>query len=170
VQKGSLKYIDILKQVSEGKSSTALGNIVGAPYVTSLLPPAPNQKPSPGQKSPKGYEPDNPNNYPPNLDFVMSGLHYKLRPDEAIVLIGQSPPPSVYYSCISYLALVENKPEKDYRDAVTDGDFCTGLYHFIGASMGDQSNTLSGLIILPMEPPETLLTQQQLSLPLPTKE
>jgi hypothetical protein len=31
VQEGSLQYIDILKLVSEGKSSTALGNIVGAP-------------------------------------------------------------------------------------------------------------------------------------------
>ncbi len=51
----------------------------------------------------------------------MPGLHYKLCPDEAIVLIGQSPPPAVCYSCRSYLALVENKPEKDYRDAVVNG-------------------------------------------------
>ena len=29
VQKGSLRYIDILKLASEGKSDTALGNIVG---------------------------------------------------------------------------------------------------------------------------------------------
>ncbi|MGI5935856.1 MAG: hypothetical protein ACOX7I_03490 [Oscillospiraceae bacterium] len=143
VQEGSLQYIDILKLVSEGKSSTALGNIVGAPYATYLLPPAPNQMPSPGQRPPKGYEPHNPNNYPPNLDFVMPGLHYKLRPDEAIVLIGQTPPPSVYFCFRSYLALIENKPEKDYRDAVTAGDCCTGFYHFIGASMGDQINNYS---------------------------
>lgn len=62
MQKGSLKYIDILKLVSEGKSSMALGNIVGAPYAAYLLPP-----------------------------------------------------PSAYFSFRSYLALVENKPEKDYR-------------------------------------------------------
>lgn len=143
VQKGTLQYIDILKLASEGKSSTALGNIVGAPYATCLLPPAPNQEPSPGQRPPKGYDHDDPNNYPPNLDFIMPGLHYKLRPDEAIVLIGQTPPPSVYFSLRSYLALVENKPGKDYRDAVTAGDSCTGFYHFIGASMGDQINNYS---------------------------
>lgn len=43
----------------------------------------------------------------------------------------------------SYLALVENKPEKDYRDTVTAGNHCTGYYHFIGASMGDQINNYS---------------------------
>jgi disulfide oxidoreductase YuzD len=143
VQEGSLQYIDILKLVSEGKSSTALGNIVGAPYATYLLPPAPNQMPSPGQRPPKDYEPDNPNNYPPNLDFIMPGLHYKLRPDEAIVLIGQTPPQSAYFGFISYLALVENKPGKDYRDTVTAGDRRTGFYHFIGASLGDQINNYS---------------------------
>lgn len=140
VQKGSIQYIDILKLVSEGKSSTALGNIVGAPYATYLLPPAPNQMPSPGQRPPKGYDPDNSNNYPSNLDFIKPGLHYKLRPDEAIVLIGQTPPPSAYFCFRSYLALVENKPKKDYRDAVTAGDRRTGFYHFIGASLGDQIN------------------------------
>ena len=143
VQEGKLQYIDILKLVSEGKSPTALGNIVGAPYATYLLPPAPNQMPSPGQRPPKAYDPDNPNNYPPNLDFIKPGLHYKLRPDEAIVLIGQTPPPSVYFCFRSYLALVENKPEKNYRNAVTAGEHRTGYYHFIGASLGDQINNYS---------------------------
>ncbi len=138
VQEGSLRYIDILKLVSEGKSDTALGNIVGAPYAICLLPPAPNQEPSPGQRPPRGYDPDDPNNYPPNLDIITPGSHYKLRPDEAIVLIGQTPPPSVYFSFRSYLALVKNKPEKDYCDTVTAGNCYTGFYHYIGASMGDQ--------------------------------
>jgi disulfide oxidoreductase YuzD len=140
VQEGKIQYIDILKLVSEGKCSSALGNIVGAPYATYILPPAPNQMPSPAQRPPKGYDPDNPSNYPPNLDFVQTGVHYKLRSDEAIVLIGQTPPPSAYFCFRSYLALVENKPEKDYRDKVTDGDDLTGYYHFIGASLGDQIN------------------------------
>ncbi|MGI6202825.1 MAG: hypothetical protein ACOYID_05415 [Eubacteriales bacterium] len=55
VQEGSIQYIDIQKLVSEGKSSTALGNIVGAPYATYLLPPAPNQMPSPGQSPQTGF-------------------------------------------------------------------------------------------------------------------
>lgn len=138
VQKGSLRYIDILKLASEGKADTALGNIVGAPYATYLLPPAPNQKPSPGQRPPSDYDPYDPNNYPPNLDFITQGLHYKLRPDEAIVLIGLTPPPSVYFGFKSYLALVKNKMKKSYSNEVTTGNPCTGFYHYIGASLGDQ--------------------------------
>jgi len=147
VQEGSLQYIDILKLVSEGKSSSAFGNIVGAPYATFLLPPAPNQKPSRGQKPPKGYDPGNPNNYPPNLDS------------------------SVYFCFKSYLALVKNKPEKDYWDAITAGDRSTSFYHFIGASMGDQINNYSVWTEnTPYGAPGSHLTLQQLSLPLLTEK
>lgn len=111
---------------------------MGAPYATYILPPSPNQMPSSGQNPPKGFDPKNPDHFPPNLDFIMPGLHYKLRPDEAIVLIRQTPPPSAYFCFKSYLALVENKPEKDYWKDVTTGDQYTGFYHFIGASLGDQ--------------------------------
>ncbi|TMW71274.1 hypothetical protein FGB90_13090 [Alteribacter natronophilus] len=138
VQEGTLRYIDILQLASEGKVSTAFGNIVGAPYAAYLLPPAPNQEPSPGQRPPKGYNPEDPQNYPANLDYIEPGVNYKLRPDEAIVLIGQTPPPTVYFSFRSYLSFVENKPAKDYSDTVTTGDQHTGFYHFIGASLGDQ--------------------------------
>lgn len=140
VQEGSLRYIEILKLASEGKSSTALGNIVGAPYATYILPPAPDQELSSERRLPVIYDPDSPDKYPPNLDFILPGLHYKLRPDEAIILIGQTPPPAVYFSFRSYLTFVENKPHKDYSDTITAGNPCTGFYHFIGASMGDQIN------------------------------
>ncbi len=140
VQEGSLRYIDILKLASEGKTSTALGNIVGAPYATYILPPAPDQELSSEQRLPVVFDPANPDKYPPNLDFILPGLHYKLRPDEAIVLIGQTPPSSVYFCFRSYLALVQNKPDKDYSDAITAGNPITGFYHFIGASLGDQIN------------------------------
>jgi hypothetical protein len=116
-----------------------LGNIVGAPYATCILPPAPNQMPSSGQRPSKDYDSDH-RHYPPNVDFVMPEVHYKLRPDEAIVLIGQTPPPAVYFGFRSYLALVENKPDKDYRDTVTAGDSRKGYYHFIGAGLGDRIN------------------------------
>jgi hypothetical protein len=138
VQKGRLSYIDILKLASEGIVDTTFANNAGAPYAAYLLPPAPNQEPSPGQRSPKGYDPDDPNHYPANIDYVAPGVNYKLRPDEAIVLIGQTPPAAVYFSFRSYLGFVQNKPEKDYSNSVTTGDSSTGLYHFIGASMGDQ--------------------------------
>ncbi|WP_297429554.1 hypothetical protein [Clostridium sp.] len=111
VQEGKLSYLDILKLASEGKVDTAFGNNAGAPYASYLLPPAPNQEPSPGQRPPKGYKPENPNNYPPNINYVAPGVNYKLRPDEAIVLIGKTPPPAVYFSFRSYLGFVQNKPE-----------------------------------------------------------
>jgi hypothetical protein len=138
VQKGSISYIDILKLASEGKVDTCFGNNAGVPYAVYILPPAPNQDPCQGQKPPKGYDPCNPCNYPPNICYAAPGIDYKLRPDESIVLIGQTPPPVVYFGFRSYVGFIENKRNKDYSNAVTAGNNRTGFYHFIGASLGDQ--------------------------------
>lgn len=140
VQEGKLSYIDILKLCSENKVGSCLGNNVGVPYASCLLPPAPNQDPSEGQEPPVGYNPDNPNNYPANIDYIAPGFTYKLRPDEAIVLIGRTPPPALYYSFRSYLGFVENKQEKDYSEYITAGNDYTGFYHQIFASLGDSLN------------------------------
>lgn len=140
VQQGKLSYIDILKLCSEGIVDNCLGNNVGAPYAACLLPPAPNQNPSKGQASPIGYNPDNPNNYPANIDYLAPGLTFKLRPDEAVVLIGITPPPVLYYCFRSYLAFIKNKPEKDYSEYIMAGNDYTGFYHMIFASLGDQLN------------------------------
>lgn len=143
VQEGKFSYVDILKLCSEDKVDSCLGNNAGAPYVSCFLPPAPNQNPAPGQEPPKGYNPEDPKNYPANIDFIAPGLTYKLRPDEAIVLIGQTPPPACYFSFRSYLGFVENKPEKDYSEYITTGNDNTGLYHLIFASLGDALNNFS---------------------------
>lgn len=143
VQEGELKYIDILKLVSEGVVDNAMGNHAGAPYSPVLIPPAPNQHPSEGQKPPIGYTPDDPTNFPANLNYVAPGFTFKLRPDEAIVLIGQTPPPAVYFSFRSYLGFVENKPGKDYSGEITAGDAETGFYHGIFGSLGDQLNNFN---------------------------
>ncbi len=140
VQEGKLSYIDIIKLCSEGKADSALGNNVGAPYAACLLPPAPNQDPSEGQEPPIGYNPDSPNNYPASIDYIAPGVNTKLRPDEAVVLIGRTPPPVLYYCFRSYVGFVENKPEKDYSKYITAGDDYTGFYHMIFASLGDQLN------------------------------
>ncbi|MCB2324041.1 hypothetical protein LGL55_25040 [Clostridium tagluense] len=140
VQEGKLKYVDILKLVSEGIIDTGFANNAGAPYASYLLPPAPNQDPSPAQKPPKGYNPQGTNNYPANIEYTAPGLDYKLRADEAIVLIGKTPPPAYNFSYRSYLGFVENEPSKDYSDTITAGNSSTGFYHNIGASMGDQIN------------------------------
>ena len=60
IQKGELRYLDILKLVSEGVVDNAQGNHAGAPYSVTLLPPAPNQHPSKGQKPAIGYDADAP--------------------------------------------------------------------------------------------------------------
>lgn len=139
VQEGKVSYIDILKLCSEGKVDSCLGNNVGAPYAVCLLPPAPNQEPSEGQEPPIG-NPDNPNKCPANIDYIAPGFASKLRPDEAIVLIGKTPPPALYYCFRSYVGFVENKPEKDYSEYITAGNANTGFYHMIFASLGDQLN------------------------------
>ncbi|MDP4146914.1 MAG: hypothetical protein Q8936_20980 [Bacillota bacterium] len=140
VQEGKLQHVDILKVVSLGIIDTAFANNAGAPYATYLLPPAPNQDPAPAQKPPKGYIPNGTDNYPANIEYAAPGLDYKLRADEAIVLIGKTPPPAYNFSYRSYLGFVENEPSKDYSDTITAGNEHTGFYHNIGASMGDQIN------------------------------
>ncbi|MCX8128470.1 MAG: hypothetical protein N3I35_00010 [Clostridia bacterium] len=142
VQEGELKYIDILKLASEGKVPSCFGNNANAPYAVLTLPPAPNQDPAEGQEPPIGYDSNNPNNYPANINPILPGATFKLRPDEAIVLIGQTPPPAYYFSFRSYRGLVENQPEKDYSNAITAGNNYTGFYHMLFASLGDTVNNL----------------------------
>ncbi|WP_237664876.1 hypothetical protein [Sutcliffiella horikoshii] len=137
VQEGQLNYVDILKLASEGLVPSCFGNNANAPYAVLTLPPAPNQDPTVGQEPPIGYQSNNPANYPANINLILPGATFKLRPDEAIVLIGQTPPPAYYFSFRSYLGLVENKPGKDYSDAITTGNDVTGYYHMIFASLGD---------------------------------
>jgi hypothetical protein len=140
VQEGKLSYVDIIRLCSEGKVDSCLGNNVGAPYAVCFLPPAPNQDPSEGQEPPIGYNPYNYNNYPANIDYLAPGFSSKLRPDEAIVLIGITPPPALYYCFRSYIGFIENKPEKDYSEYITTGNDYTGFYHMIFSSLGDQLN------------------------------
>lgn len=143
VQQGSLRYVDILKLCSEGKVDSCLGNHAGAPYASYFLPPAPTQDPSEEQEPPVGYDPDDPDNYPANIDYIGPGFTYKLRPDEAIVMIGRAPPPAYYFGFRSYLGFVQNKPDKDYSGVFTVGNDYTGVYHRVWASLGDTLNNFS---------------------------
>ncbi|SES10616.1 hypothetical protein [Salipaludibacillus aurantiacus] len=137
VQEGLLRYEDILKLCSLGIIEDCFGNHAGAPYALYLLPPAPNQNPSKGQRPPKGYDPQNPDNYPANIAYLSPGANFKLRPDEAIVLVGKTPPPAYYFSFRSYISFVQNKPEKDYSDYLTVGNEEIGEYHRLLNSLGD---------------------------------
>jgi hypothetical protein len=143
VQQGALRYIDILKLCSEGKVDSCLGNHAGAPYASYFLPPSPGQDPSPGEVPPVGYDPADPNNYPANISYIEPGVNFKLRPDEAIVMIGLTPPPACYFGFRSYVGFVQNKPEKDYSHVFTIGDAYTGVYHRVWGSLGDTLNNFN---------------------------
>lgn len=143
VQEGDYKMIDILKLCSEGWLKYCFGNNAGFPYLAYLLPPAPGQKPSRGQKPPVGFDPHDPNNFPANIDFIPPGITYKLRPDEAILFVGKTPPQARYFSYRSYVGFVANKPGKDYSDVFTLDTGEGGFYHRVFASLGDPLNHLN---------------------------
>lgn len=119
-----------------------MGNHAGAPYASCILPPAPGQDPCEGQPPHVGYVPDDPHNCQANICFAIPGLAYKLRPDEAVLIIGKTPPPARYFSFRSYVIFVENKPYKDYSQEFTVGDETTGVYHRVFASLGDSLHNL----------------------------
>ncbi|MFW6035446.1 MAG: hypothetical protein ACOCRZ_04255 [Halothermotrichaceae bacterium] len=143
VQEGKLGYIDMLKLCSEGKVDSCLGNHAGAPYAAYILPPAPEQSSCQGRNSSGSYKNNRHSRYPANIDYITPGFTYKLRPDEAIVMIGRTPPPAIYFSYRSYLGFAQNNIGKDYSDVFTTGDEYTGIYHRIFASLGDSLNNFN---------------------------
>ena len=143
VQEGELRRIDVLKLCSLGYLKYCFGNNAGFPYLAYLLPPAPKQHPSQGQQPPKDYDPDDPENAVANPDFAPPGISYKLRPDEALVMVGRTPPRARYFSYRSYVGFVGNKPGKDYSEVFTTGNDTVGRYHRVFASLGDPINHLT---------------------------
>jgi hypothetical protein len=81
VQEGKLTAFDIVKLCCSGALASCLANNAGAPYKVYFLPPAPDQTV--------------PNSVP---------WAYCLRPDEAIVLVGRTPPTAAYFSYETFLA------------------------------------------------------------------
>ena len=143
VQEGRVGKLNVLELCSAGYVNYCFGNNAGFPYAVYILPPSPGQDPSPLQAPPIGYDPDSAGNYPANLGTIPAGMTYKLRPDEAIVLIGTTPPEARYFSFRSYLGFVENKSGKDYTGTPTFGDDEIGWYHRIYCSLGDPLNHLN---------------------------
>ncbi|MCX6555681.1 MAG: hypothetical protein NTZ12_11830 [Candidatus Aminicenantes bacterium] len=143
VQEGEMRRIDILKLCSLGYLKYCFGNNAGFPYLAHLLPPAPNQFPSQGQKPPVDFDPNNPDNAVANPDFAPPGISYKLRPDEAIIMVGRTPPHARYFSYRSYVGFVGNKAGKDYSSVFTTGNDTVGYYHRVFASLGDPLNHLT---------------------------
>jgi hypothetical protein len=85
VQLGGLKTLNVYDLVDAGILFSCNGNNPGAPYKAYVLPPAP------GQALPNIF-----------ADRTNMSIAYRLRPDEAIVFIGKTPPECTYYSYQSF--------------------------------------------------------------------
>ena len=81
-----LQTLDVIRLCSEGYLSSCYGNNAGFPYMTTMLAHLEGQ-------AVFGDE------------VVLGGkaVNYRLRPDEALVLIGTTPPPCAYFSYRSYV-------------------------------------------------------------------
>ena len=109
VQDGILYEFDTLKLASEGKLLTCFGNNAGSVYLILNLPPAPEQDAAEGNQD-RGWEGEKPSAYdapeienaPANPYFSPAGMHFKLRQDEAVVLVTRLPDPCKYWSFIAY--------------------------------------------------------------------
>lgn len=95
VQDGEYGFTDAIALCNAGVIQTCQGNNVGAPYLAYKLPPAP------GQTIPN-----------PFADERGLSLIYRLRPDEAILQIGYTPPRATYFSYQSYLAFRYDPAQK----------------------------------------------------------
>ena len=146
VQDGVLYEFDTLKLASEGKLLTCFGNNAGSAYLILNLPPAPEQDAASGDPE-RGWDPELPSayddseveNFPANPYFSPAGIHFKLRQDEAVVVITRLPDPCKYWSFIAYDMFVAQQVGKDYSKEAGFfgiGDEASGLYHTVFGSIG----------------------------------
>lgn len=147
VQDGVLYEFDTLKLASEGKLLTCFGNNAGSAYLILNLPPAPEQDAAQGDPD-RGWDPELPCAYddpdvvnaPANPYFSPAGMHFKLRQDEAVVVITKLPDKCKYWSFIAYDMFVEQQEGKNYSNQkgfFGIGNEETGLYHTIFGSIGE---------------------------------
>ncbi len=151
VQEGHFEYMDTIALASQGKLISCFGNNAGSGYLVPMIPPAPNQDAAPatemGNFSWPAEEPSalydaSAENAPANPYFSPVGWTYKLRQDEAVVLVGTLPPECKYFSLINYVFSSAVKPGKTYgeRSFFQYGSAEAGVYHPVFASMGEPVN------------------------------
>lgn len=150
VQNGQFIELDTIELASQGKLMSCFGNNAGSVYTVFQLPAAPEQDNAKGNPE-RGWTDeaatiyDNPDieNYPANPFFSPAGWEYKLRSDEALILITQLPPECKYYSFINYVMFTEEKQGKDYsaeKGYFQVGNEEVGFYHPIFGSIGSSVN------------------------------
>ena len=153
VQKGKLYEFDTLRLASEGKLLTCFGNNAGSTYLILNLPPAPNQNAAPGNPE-RGWEGelesayDDPDveNAPENPYFSPAGMAFKMRQDEAVVIVTTLPEACKYWSFIAYDMFARQMEGKDYSNEKAYfgfGNDESGYYHTVFASIGWPVNLLN---------------------------
>jgi len=95
IQQGSINLLNAIHLYAAGYQSDCNGNNANYPYLRTQTPPCPDV--SSASSIP---------------------LFYTMRPDEAFVLIGQTPPPCTYYSYRSYLYSRYYEDESPHRQKV----------------------------------------------------
>ena len=150
VQQGVFYEFDTVKLASQGKLLSCFGNNAGSAYLVFSLPAAPDQDTSLGSEKlgwpdeiSSAYDDPDIENAPANPYFAPGGWEYKLRQDEAIVLITPLPEECKYYSFINYIMFTEDKPGKNYQGLpgmFSVGNEATGIYHPIFGSVGNSVN------------------------------
>ena len=153
VQNGYLYEFETLKLASEGKLLTCFGNNAGSTYLILNLPAAPDQDAAPGNEE-RGWDPemesafDDPDveNYPQNPYFSPAGMAFKMRQDEAVIIITTLPEKCKYWSFIAYDMFAKQLEGKDYSNEKAYfgfGNDESGYYHSIFASIGSPVNLLN---------------------------
>jgi len=92
VQEGELTTLDLVKLCCTGVIASCFANNAGAPYKVTVVPQAPDQT------------------VPSSLPWG-----YRLRPDEALVLVGRTPPRAAYFSYQTFVAVRYFETEKARR-------------------------------------------------------
>lgn len=131
VQEGSYVKVDAIELLNQGVLKTANAQNAGNPYFSYALPMAPGQV-YPNEVAAPGH----PGKY----------LGYRLQPDEALLLIGRTPPEEQYFSYRSFL--------------VTRYDAASERQEVIYTSLGDTINnlTVNGGVRSPFNQPVMILT------------
>ena len=153
VQNGKLYEFDTLRLASEGKLLTCFGNNAGSTYLILNLPPAPNQNAAPGDpdrgwegETESAYDDPDVENAPENPFFSPAGMAFKMRQDEAVVIITRLPEACKYWSFIAYDMFVRQMEGKDYTNEKAYFGFGSdesGYYHTVFASIGWPVNLLN---------------------------
>ncbi len=106
VQRGSVTEVDLVQLLCQGAVPTAFYNNPGAPYLLVRLPQAPEET------------------APASTPFF-----YRLREDEAVLVVGRTPPPMAYFSYQTFIQSRWNEISANYDT--------------LGAYLGDTVNSMT---------------------------